>query len=154
MHIVQDRTKKLVWLSQEKYMTKVLQRFSMSDAKPVGLTLLVNCKLPGKQSPKKKHVNAENERPNMPLAVATFKGVVSAGPANPKMCGLLKPSRVADDIISISLLEKISVQKLAPEYRVGVDPWGKFDVRAPPPMKASDIWATKATIIYCIRRPG
>ena len=26
MHIVRDRTKKLLWLSQEKYVTKVLQR--------------------------------------------------------------------------------------------------------------------------------
>ena len=34
MHIVRDRTKKLLWLSQEKYVTKV--RFSMESAKPVG----------------------------------------------------------------------------------------------------------------------
>ena len=33
-------------------MTKVLQRFSMSDAKPVGSTLPTNCKLSGKQSQK------------------------------------------------------------------------------------------------------
>ena len=52
MHIVRDRTKKLLWLSQEKYVKKVLQRFSMSDAKPVGSTLPTNCKLSGKQSPK------------------------------------------------------------------------------------------------------
>ena len=37
MHIVRDQMKKLLWLSQEKYVKKVLQRFSMSDAKPVGL---------------------------------------------------------------------------------------------------------------------
>ena len=35
MHIVRDRTKKLLWLSQEKYVTKVLQRFDMENAKPV-----------------------------------------------------------------------------------------------------------------------
>ena len=52
MHIVQDWTKKLLCLSQEKYVRKVLQRFSMSDAKPVGSTLPTNCKLSGKQSPK------------------------------------------------------------------------------------------------------
>ena len=48
MHIVRDRTKKLLWLSQEKYVTKVLQRFSMADAKPVGSTLPTNYKLSGK----------------------------------------------------------------------------------------------------------
>ena len=45
--------------SQEKYVTKVLQRFSMSDAKSVGSTLPTNCKLSGKQSPKTKVDKAE-----------------------------------------------------------------------------------------------
>ena len=30
MHIVRDRTKKLLWLSQEKYVTKILESFNMS----------------------------------------------------------------------------------------------------------------------------
>ena len=47
MHIVRDESKRLLWLSQEKYVKKVLQRFSMSDAKPVGSTLPTNYKLPG-----------------------------------------------------------------------------------------------------------
>ena len=59
MHIVRDRMKKLLWLSQEKYVTKVLQRFSMLDAKPVGSTQPTNCKLSGKQSPKTKVDKAE-----------------------------------------------------------------------------------------------
>ena len=29
MHIVRDRTMRLLWLSQEKYVTKVLQRFDI-----------------------------------------------------------------------------------------------------------------------------
>ena len=33
MHIVRDRTKKVLWLSQEKYVTKILERFNMSKAK-------------------------------------------------------------------------------------------------------------------------
>ena len=40
MHIV--RKKKLLWLSQEKYMTKVLQSVNMQDAKSVGSTLPTN----------------------------------------------------------------------------------------------------------------
>ena len=59
MHIVWDQTKKILWLSQDKYVTKVLQRFSMADAKLVGTTLPTNCKLSGKQSPKTKADKAE-----------------------------------------------------------------------------------------------
>ena len=36
MHIVWDRTNKLLWLSLEKYVTKGLQRFSMESARLVG----------------------------------------------------------------------------------------------------------------------
>ena len=35
MHIVRDRTKKVLWLSQEKYVTKILERFNMLEAKSV-----------------------------------------------------------------------------------------------------------------------
>ena len=59
MHIVRDWANKLWWLSQEKYVTKVLQRFSMADAKPVGSTLPTNCKFSGKQSSKAKVGKAE-----------------------------------------------------------------------------------------------
>ena len=30
MHIVRDRTKKVLWFSQEKYVIKILERFNMS----------------------------------------------------------------------------------------------------------------------------
>ena len=59
MHIVRDHTKKVMWLSQEKYVTNVLQRFSMVDVKPLGLTLPKNYKLSGKQSLKTKANKAE-----------------------------------------------------------------------------------------------
>ena len=39
MHIVWDRTKKLLWLSLNRYVTKLLQRFSMVDAKLIRSTL-------------------------------------------------------------------------------------------------------------------
>ena len=54
MHIVRDRTKKLLCLSKEKYVTKVIQRFNMPDAKLVRSTLPTICKLSRKQSPKTK----------------------------------------------------------------------------------------------------
>ena len=45
MDIIRDRTKNVLWLSQEKYVTKILERFNMSYAKPIGSTLPTNCKL-------------------------------------------------------------------------------------------------------------
>ena len=59
IHIIRNRTKKLLWLSQEKYVTEVLQRFTMSNAKPVGSTMSTNYKLSGKESPKTKVDRAE-----------------------------------------------------------------------------------------------
>ena len=59
MHIVRDQTKRLLWLSQEKYVTKVLQRFGMESVKPVGSTLLTNWKLSKEQCPKSKSEKEE-----------------------------------------------------------------------------------------------
>ena len=48
MHIVRNRTKQVLWLSQEKYPTKILVRFNMSEAKLVGFciadTMQAKCK--------------------------------------------------------------------------------------------------------------
>ena len=52
MHIVRDRTQKVLWLSQKKYVTKILERFNMLDAKPVGSVLLTNYRLNAKQCPR------------------------------------------------------------------------------------------------------
>lgn len=83
-----------------------------------------------------------------------FKGIVAAAPPEPRLCGFIGPSPVAQDVAPLSVLDKISVQKITPEYRPGADPWSQGELKLPPPMKASDLWATKPTIIFCIRRPG
>ena len=59
MHIVRDRTKKLLWLSQEKYVAKFIERFNMSEAKPVGSALPTNCKLNTRQCLKGEKDKAE-----------------------------------------------------------------------------------------------
>ena len=59
MHIVWDQMKKLLWLSQKKYVTKLLQSFSMTDAKLVGEKVSTNCTISGKQSLKTKADKAE-----------------------------------------------------------------------------------------------
>ncbi|GKV28962.1 hypothetical protein SLEP1_g37944 [Rubroshorea leprosula] len=54
MKIFRDRKNKKLWLSQEKYIEKVLDRFNMSKAKPVGTPLASHFKLSTKQCPASK----------------------------------------------------------------------------------------------------
>ncbi|GAA0142614.1 transmembrane signal receptor [Lithospermum erythrorhizon] len=53
MQITRDRNKKKLWLSQEQYILKVLQRFNMFTAKPVSCPLGTHFKLSSKHSPQK-----------------------------------------------------------------------------------------------------
>ena len=45
MHILRDRKVKKLWLSQEKYIERVLERFNMKHAKPVSTSLGAHFKL-------------------------------------------------------------------------------------------------------------
>lgn len=54
MEIIRDRKKKRLYLSQEKYVRKVLERFNMKDAKPVSTPLAAHFKLSSFDSPKSK----------------------------------------------------------------------------------------------------
>ena len=72
MHIVRDRTKKVLWLSQEKYVTKILERFNMSEAKPVGFTLPTNCKLNAKQCRRGEKEKAEMRKVPYASAVGSL----------------------------------------------------------------------------------
>ena len=45
MRIIRDIKNKRLWLSQERYIEKVLNRFNMKDAKPVGTPLATHFKL-------------------------------------------------------------------------------------------------------------
>ena len=69
MHIVRDRTKKLLWLSQERYVAKFLERFNMSEAKSLGSVLPTNCKLNTRQCPKREKDKAEMRKVPYPLVV-------------------------------------------------------------------------------------
>ena len=51
MRITRDRTKRLLWLSQERYVEKVLERFNMHKSKSVNTPLAGHFKLSLKQSP-------------------------------------------------------------------------------------------------------
>jgi len=45
MKVIRDHSKKLIWLSQEKYIEKALKRFNMDKAKPVSVPLAKHFKL-------------------------------------------------------------------------------------------------------------
>lgn len=51
MRITLDRSNKLLWLSQERYIEKVLEKFNIHKVKPVNTLLVGHFKLSSKQSP-------------------------------------------------------------------------------------------------------
>lgn len=60
MKIVRDRKNERLWLSQERYIEKVLERFNMSKAKLVASSLASHFKLSSQQCP-----TSENEKQEM-----------------------------------------------------------------------------------------
>ncbi|GLT66441.1 hypothetical protein SLA2020_388060 [Shorea laevis] len=81
----------------------------------------------------------------------TFKGIVAAQPAEPRACGCVQPPPIVDTVAPYSGIENISLQKLTPEYKIGMDRLVKTKT---PPMKASELWRDKPAVLLCIRRPG
>lgn len=80
-----------------------------------------------------------------------FKGIVAAEPAEPRACGCVQAPPVTEQVAPYAAIENISVQKLAPEYKIGTEPLVKTNT---PPMKASELWRDKPAVILCLRRPG
>ncbi|CAL1361567.1 unnamed protein product [Linum trigynum] len=62
VRIVRDRGAKKIWLSQEKYIEKVLQRFHMDNAKAVSCPLANHFTLTSKQSPSTEKEKAEMDK--------------------------------------------------------------------------------------------
>ncbi|XP_008243878.1 PREDICTED: uncharacterized protein LOC103342089 [Prunus mume] len=80
-----------------------------------------------------------------------FKGIVSMEPAEPRACGCVQPPPVVEKVAPYSTIENISIQKLTPEYKMGMEHLVKTKT---PPMKASELWRNKPAVLLCIRRPG
>ncbi|XP_050372162.1 uncharacterized protein LOC126790070 [Argentina anserina] len=80
-----------------------------------------------------------------------FKGIVAMEPAEPRACGCVQPPAVTDKIAPYSAIESISVQKLTPEYKIGMEHLVKTKT---PPMKSAELWRNKPAVLLCIRRPG
>ncbi|GMI75295.1 hypothetical protein HRI_001198800 [Hibiscus trionum] len=80
-----------------------------------------------------------------------FKGIVAAGPAEARACGCIQPPPVVDSVAPYAAIENISVQRLTPVYKIGMEPLVKSKA---PPMKASELWRDKPAVLLCIRRPG
>ncbi|KAL6138925.1 hypothetical protein ACLB2K_064204 [Fragaria x ananassa] len=62
MQITRDRKKGLLWLSQESYIEKVLERFNMDKARSVSVPLAAHFKLSKKQSPSNAKEREEMEK--------------------------------------------------------------------------------------------
>lgn len=84
------------------------------------------------------------------------RGIFSAPEVPPRLCGILRDKGVKEEMTPLSVLEKIMVQKVTPVYTKGANPFkNKGSLNPlPAPVKASELWAEKPTIILCLRRPG
>ncbi|KAL2349084.1 hypothetical protein Fmac_003084 [Flemingia macrophylla] len=80
-----------------------------------------------------------------------FKGIVAAEPAEPRACGCVNPPPISDQVAPYAAVESISVQRLTPEYKIGMEPLVKTKA---PPLKASELWRDKPAVFLCLRRPG
>ncbi|KAH7291568.1 hypothetical protein KP509_29G022100 [Ceratopteris richardii] len=98
--------------------------------------------------------NSNARKEKSPTFSNGLKGTAPALPSESRFRGIVGSSSSIKDVASLSVLEKIFVEKVTPEHRPGVNLWNQADLKLPPPMKASDLWAKKPTIILCIRRPG
>ena len=72
MSILKDRNAKKVWLSQEKYIEKVLQRFGMEKAKVVSCPLANHFRLSSKQSPSIDEEKEEMDKVPYALAIGSL----------------------------------------------------------------------------------
>lgn len=80
-----------------------------------------------------------------------FKGIVAAIPADLTPCGCVQPPTIVKSVAPYSTIENISVQKLTPEYKIGMERLVKTKT---PPVKSLELWREKPAIFLCIRRPG
>ena len=62
MSITRDRKNGKLWLLQQKYIEKVLERFSMSNSKPVSTLLACHFKLSSQQCPTSEKEKAEMKK--------------------------------------------------------------------------------------------
>lgn len=80
-----------------------------------------------------------------------FKGIVASMPDEPRACGCVQATPVIENVAPYSSIENISLQKLTPEYKIGMESLVKTNTL---PMKASERWRDKPAVILCTRRTG
>ncbi|GJY43429.1 retrovirus-related pol polyprotein from transposon TNT 1-94, partial [Tanacetum coccineum] len=72
MQIHRDRVSRKIWLSQNSYVKKILQRFNMQDCKPISTPFPTNVKLSSKMSPNSKEERIEMSRVPYTLAMGSL----------------------------------------------------------------------------------
>jgi hypothetical protein len=68
-------------------------------------------------------------------------------------CGIGTGNDWGKGMTKLSVLENIVLRKLAPVHKAGTDA-DLQRMKMTPPFKASELWADKPTLIFCLRRPG
>ncbi|GJV97565.1 hypothetical protein Tco_1549142 [Tanacetum coccineum] len=72
MQIHRDRVSRKIWLSQKRYVKKILQRFNMQDCKPILTPFPTNVKLSSKMSPSSEEERMEMSRVPYASAVGSL----------------------------------------------------------------------------------
>ncbi|PIA57603.1 hypothetical protein AQUCO_00600372v1 [Aquilegia coerulea] len=80
-----------------------------------------------------------------------YKRNVAQEAIDSQECSTVKSLPSVDNIFPYSAIENISVQKLAPEYKIGL---GNLIKTKMPTLKASELWRDKPAVLLCVRRPG
>lgn len=70
---------------------------------------------------------------------------------DPEDNSYVKPFSSVENIAPYSAVENISVQKLTPQYKVGLE---NLDIAKTGTIKASELWRDKPAVLLCVRRPG
>jgi len=102
-----------------------------------------------------KMVTSTQETTSSKPPVVHQAAIFSAPSVTPRLCGLLQPGGLKEEVSSLGSLENIMIRKIAPQHSKGVNPFaGKGPIHMPEPTRASELWAEKPTLILCLRRPG
>ncbi|GAA0139539.1 hypothetical protein LIER_01061 [Lithospermum erythrorhizon] len=137
MEIIRDR-----WLSQEKYILKVLARFNMESSKPISCPLGAHFKLSSKVSLEKKY-DVEHMK-NIPYASAVGSLMYAMLCTRPNLAysfGLFSRTSLAQEVFQelgirqsiiglkkkLALIEKVHTNDNGADMCTKVLPKGKFD---------------------------
>ena len=76
----------VLWLSHEKYVTKILEGFNMSETKPVGSALPTNCKVECQAMPKRGEGQGQDEESTLCVRSRKFDACYGLYESRHRIC--------------------------------------------------------------------